>query len=367
VSLAGRVGGFAVAELLQWLGASRRTGTLRAERAGFRKQVALKNGLLIACSTARAKERLGVRLLVEGRISELELREALLLQLRRRFRFGEALVELGVLTAGELREQLIRQSQDSLVDLLTWRRLSFSFDETSLPGPADRRPPRSWREIEREELARATAREERSRLHPAAETRFRVSWPEACGLTGTDALSDALLGLVAQGHSAAGICLHLHERDDRILDRLADHRSIGVVQERDRPRLPAAVAAPPEVLSRVGLALEAGQLLAPLIEAEAAADRWTDDELMGRCRRGVRRWVGSRARQRIGNLDATVVGPAMRTLAPASGLLPVERVLLGRADGRTSFRLMSRLVPFGEDLALAALAQLMDRGLIRAA
>ena len=41
MSLAGRVKGLGVAELLSWLAASGRTGTLRVERAGFRKLVAL--------------------------------------------------------------------------------------------------------------------------------------------------------------------------------------------------------------------------------------------------------------------------------------------------------------------------------------
>lgn len=367
MSVTGHVGGFGAAELLPWLTASGRTGTLRVERAGFRKFVALDRGSVVSCSTARAKERLGVRLLVGGLITQAELRDALEDHCRRRQRFGRSLLELELLTRGELDAQLEQQSRDSLVDLLTWDRVSFSFNEGRLPPPDDRRTPRSWADISNSELPRAVARAARARRHPQAGLRFRVNWARACALTGADALTDALLCLAARGHPVEWICLALHEHDHEILDLVAEHRASGVLHDRGwagetRPSRDAQ-----QVLGRIGQALESGEILRPLMEAEAAAERWMDDELVGRCRRGVRRLIGNRSRRRLGDLDATVVPATDVARSCRQGLDPLEEIVLSRTDGQTSFRLVSRLMPFGEELALAALANLVSRRLVRAA
>ena len=111
-------------------------------------------------------------------------------------------------------------------------------------------------------------------------------------------MADAVLSLAARGHSVERIRLALHDRDDKILDCVAENRIAGVLDDQGWGPECTAPRSPQQVLGRIGRALESGQILRPLLEAEAAAERWRDDELLGRCRRGVRRCAAGGGRRR---------------------------------------------------------------------
>ena len=66
-------------DLLQWLGASRKTGTLQVESNRVRKCIMFKDGQIYGCSSDDPPERLGHFLLSRGKITEDQLRSTCLL------------------------------------------------------------------------------------------------------------------------------------------------------------------------------------------------------------------------------------------------------------------------------------------------
>ena len=67
----------ALPDLLQWLATARMSGTLRVERNKVSKSIIFRDGEVVGCSSDDPPERLGQFLLARGKISEEQLRAAL--------------------------------------------------------------------------------------------------------------------------------------------------------------------------------------------------------------------------------------------------------------------------------------------------
>ena len=116
-------------DLLQWLGNTHVTGSLRLERDRVRKYIHLSDGLIIACSSDDPPQRLGHFLLSRGKINEQQLRAALHLQEISGQHLGMLLVELGALAPGELSDHLKAQAEETIYSLFDWDDAAFRFDE----------------------------------------------------------------------------------------------------------------------------------------------------------------------------------------------------------------------------------------------
>ncbi|HKQ59676.1 MAG TPA: DUF4388 domain-containing protein, partial [Candidatus Polarisedimenticolaceae bacterium] len=116
-------------DLLQWLGNSSKTGTLAVERNKIRKCIVMDEGKIVGCSSDDPPERLGQYLLSQGRISEEQLRGALLRQERTRKYLGSILVELGFLTAEDLMAHLESKAEETIYSLFEWDDAIFRFRE----------------------------------------------------------------------------------------------------------------------------------------------------------------------------------------------------------------------------------------------
>ena len=69
-----------VSDLLQFLGAGRKTGTLKFSRGSIVKEIFLEDGLIVGSSSNDPREYLGQVLLHYGKIEELHLQAAMEVQ-----------------------------------------------------------------------------------------------------------------------------------------------------------------------------------------------------------------------------------------------------------------------------------------------
>lgn len=102
--------------------ASRRkfTGALQFQNAKAHKVVLMLEGKLVAIRSNAASECLGRRLLRQGRIDRAAHDESVRRAKEDDVRQGEALVEIGAVTAHEIEAELVAQTRDKLLDLCTW-------------------------------------------------------------------------------------------------------------------------------------------------------------------------------------------------------------------------------------------------------
>ena len=123
-----------VADLLQFLAAGRKTGTLQIGRGSIIKQIFLEDGLIVGSSSNDPKERLGQVLLHYGKIDELDLRVALEIQRQSGGKLGTILSSRGFVSPEDIMEVLRTRTLEIIYDLFIWEEADFEFlDNEPLP------------------------------------------------------------------------------------------------------------------------------------------------------------------------------------------------------------------------------------------
>ena len=121
-------------DLLQFLAASRQSGTLKFDRGKITKQIYFKNGLIAGSKSNDPREYLGQVLLHYGKVDDAQLKSAREAQRSTGAKLGEVLVEQGFLTEAEVLEILKIRTLDTIYDLFSWNEGEFEFyDEETLP------------------------------------------------------------------------------------------------------------------------------------------------------------------------------------------------------------------------------------------
>ncbi len=121
-------------DLLQFLAAGRKSGTLKFDHGKITKQVYFKNGLIVGSKSNDPREYLGQVLLHYGKVDESQLKAAREVQRTSGAKLGEVLVEQGYLSENEVLEVLKTRTLDAIYDLFVWTEGDFEFyDEESLP------------------------------------------------------------------------------------------------------------------------------------------------------------------------------------------------------------------------------------------
>ena len=130
----GNLATMSLTEILQWLGNAGKTGTLSVERNKVVKQILLREGRVIACSSQEPSDMLGHFLVSRGRISEETLRAALERQRTEKFHLGALLVSMGALTEEDLGRILEDKSQETIFGLFEWEDAEFRYVDGETVG-----------------------------------------------------------------------------------------------------------------------------------------------------------------------------------------------------------------------------------------
>ena len=124
-----------VADLLQFLAAGRKTGTLKIGRGSIIKQIFLEEGLIVGSSSNDPKERLGQVLLHYGKIAEEHLRKGLEIQRQSGGKLGMILASRGLVSPDDIIEVLRTRTLEIIYDLFIWEQADFEFvDDEPLPN-----------------------------------------------------------------------------------------------------------------------------------------------------------------------------------------------------------------------------------------
>jgi hypothetical protein len=121
-------------DLLQFLAAGRKTGTLKFDLGKITKQVYFQNGLIVGSKSNDPREYLGQILLHYGKLNESQLQAAREAQRTSGAKLGEVLVQQGFLTEKDVLDILKTRTLDAIYDLFVWTEGQFEFyDDDALP------------------------------------------------------------------------------------------------------------------------------------------------------------------------------------------------------------------------------------------
>jgi tetratricopeptide (TPR) repeat protein len=127
MSLSGNLKTMDLAELLQWVTLGRKTGSLAFIRNKTKNSIFFRNGQIISSRSNEPTKQLGHFLLFKGKISEVQLKKALEIQLQTRTNLGKILVQQGFVSQQDVQQALISRTEEVIYDLFLWEDGYFHF------------------------------------------------------------------------------------------------------------------------------------------------------------------------------------------------------------------------------------------------
>ena len=123
-----------LSELLQWLSAGMKTGTLVVRGAPGEKRIYFNNGRVTSSSSTLEREHLGRFLVGFGFITEEELIRALEVQQESKILLGKILVMIGAIKEEELADLVRLKAAETIYDMFLWAEGSFAFIDGEIPN-----------------------------------------------------------------------------------------------------------------------------------------------------------------------------------------------------------------------------------------
>jgi hypothetical protein len=137
MALYGTFSSMPLPELLQWIGATGRTGGLHVQRDKVCTRIYCRDGRIVACSSDDPPTRLGQYLLYRGKISKDILQQAMARQEETGKALGVLLVEMGVLSGQELTHYMTAKAEETVLGLFAWEDAVFRFDDKLASDPSN--------------------------------------------------------------------------------------------------------------------------------------------------------------------------------------------------------------------------------------
>lgn len=372
MALSGTLHTMPLADLLQWLGTARKTGTLSIRGPRYTKRLYLKDGRIISSASDDPTEQLGQFLLSHGRITEEDLRKGLEQQAGTHVLLGRILLTAGAVREDELTRLLVLKAETTVFSIFLWPGAHFELDDGELPREMFVPISLDARDVVARGLALVQElRGIRSRLGSSRSVLARTDRPMPPD-DRADRSRSAVLEKVDGRRSIIDICLALHASElliARILDRLLEEGLVRVVR-----RIPLdapggdAVERPflsPDVLVTKGSErLGAG-------DSETAVDLLQQALVMAPQDPNIRKVYDAACahfrektyREHLPPARVPVLARAMEDMT-GERLTPEEVFMISRVDGRWQVRSIVAISPLGEIEGLRILKRLKDRGFL---
>src|ERR1700730_1008127 len=136
MGIRGTLNTMSVSDLLQFLAAGRKTGTLKIGRGSIVKQIYLEDGFVVGSNSNDPREYLGQVLLHYGKIDESQLQAAMEIQRQSGGKVGAILASRGFVSQQDVAEVLRTRTLEIIYDLFIWEEADFEFFDSE-PPPDD--------------------------------------------------------------------------------------------------------------------------------------------------------------------------------------------------------------------------------------
>ena len=123
-----------LAELLQWLSQSKKTGTLVIDDDAVEKRIFFRDGRIISSASSDPREYLGQFMINHGHLTDEELTGAMQMQERTGMLLGKILVSIGSIDEKEVHRLLQLKAEEAIFDIFSWPAGNFEFLDGELPS-----------------------------------------------------------------------------------------------------------------------------------------------------------------------------------------------------------------------------------------
>jgi hypothetical protein len=359
-----------VPDLLQFLAAGRKTGTLKIGRGSIVKQIYLEDGLIVGSNSNDPKELLGQALLQYGKIGEDQLQAAMQIHRQSGERLGDVVVSQGFVSEQDIVEVLRTRTLEIIYDLFIWEEAEFEFI-TNDPFPKD------WLRIQVE--AQAVIMDGIYRIDEwgryrgvikSDRTFFELadSWTKF--LNENKEIRDVIYH-VEKRMTAAEICYNLHTTPfhaSAVLFDLIEKGAIRVAGE--AAEAPVEVAPPkptqsvPELLTQARNEIDGENYENALGFIVGALDQEPQNSEAGELRdEAEKKYMAHVFKNGLSPLSVVAMSVSLDELEH-KGLGPQEGFVLSRINGELNVDSILSVCPFREADTLRMIKKLLDTGVI---
>jgi hypothetical protein len=366
MSLRGDLKTMGLPDVLQWIAAGHKTGTLHIERGSVQKRIIVRDGNIFSSWSNDPRESLGQFLIRLNLITEEQLFTALLAQEERNELLGSILLEEGVLAEYDLKRALKLKAEETIYDLFLWPAGHFEFHEGEVPLDLRITYETSVTPVILEGIRRVDERQRIGEVFPSMATTFRVTGAES-GAPLAD-IEARVMDLVADGRTITEMSLELRRSEFETAEVLLGLHGRGLVEVRETRGEPPP--ADPVGAIQALLALAYQRLQEKRFDAarKAYEDVLALDRLNQHAKKGLIATLQARqeqrSRQSVDTTRVPVLAVDLADLTKAS-LDPQEGFVLSRVNGEWDVQSILKLCPMGEDAALLIFGRLLERKLIR--
>jgi hypothetical protein len=372
MAIQGTLKTMSLVDLLQFLAAGRKSGTLKFDHSKITKQVYFKKGKIVGSKSNDPREYLGQVLLHYGKVDEVQLKVARELQRTSGAKLGEVLVEQGFLAEDDVLSVLKTRTLDAIYDLFVWTDGNFEFyDEEPLPEDL----------IQIEVEPTTVIMEGIYRIDEFARYRTLVPSDRSvlelnAGWTSSLKLGKEfrqVLYFVEKRMSVAEICYHMHASSFHVYGQLYTLVSEGVARvagelPEDSPALVTEVEDLPESVTEMVWSAERKVDEDPegalLIIQKALQQQPNHPEAQALLPTAEEKYI--KRVYETGGISAKSI-PRLRVSAmdlTAEQIDPQEGFVLSRINGSWDIQSILSICPFREADCLRMIKKLMERGIV---
>ena len=364
MSLAGNLKTMALPDILQWIAAGQKTGTLHLEHRSIRKRIIVHEGLIFSSWSNDPRESLGQFLIRDRLVTEEQLFKALLAQEEQRRLLGSILVSEEVLTEEALVGALKEKNEATIFDLFLWMEGKFEFKEGEFPDDVLIRFETPVTPVILEGIRRVDEWQRIRAVFPSMHATLKVQGaPHAVD----DPLERQILGLAAAGKTLAEIGLELRRSDFEtasLVYGLHQRGALAVDQVREESKSPDPIGAIEGLLTLAYQRLQEHRYEAAL---QAYEDVLALDLLNQNAKKGV--LVTKEAKNRDRALKTVPLAKVPVLTMDLASLTrdnfdPLEGFVLSRVNGQWDVQSILKLCPIKEEDALLIFARLLERKVI---
>ena len=365
MTIAGNLRTMNLGDIVQWLAASAKTGTLVVDGPDFTKKLFFRRGDVVAVTSDNPREYLGHYLVGWGLCTRDDIEEMIQVQMDESKMLGELLVQRALVSPEDLKAAVTMKTRETLYDLLLWDSGDFRFIETELPDRSFHEIPLGVTSFLFEGYRQ---RDERVRM---ADTIPDPSYiPIAIAIT--EELSDSETALVMQMDGRASIGdLALATRTPTfdvmaLVYRCVQSGTMQVLPPRGEETLSNFIASPWKTTERKIIArLERGRFLDAFRIVDETVEHYRGDE-------GITEWAASMtavieeamAAESTDGSDVLELGIELADLIKLD-CDPAEGFVLSRITGLYSFDEILNQLPGDRLTNRVILHNLIRRGLIK--
>jgi hypothetical protein len=365
MSLRGDLQTMALPDVLQWITAGRKTGTLHIERGSLKKRIIVRDGNIFSSWSNDPRESLGQFLIRLNLVTEEQLFKALLTQEERNDLLGSILLAEGLLTEYYLKRALKAKAEETIYDLFLWPVGQFEFREGEVPVDIRVTYETPVTPVILEGIRRVDERKRIAEVFPSMATSFRPTSTEAGNLAEVER---QIVGLVREGRTIAEVSLEIRRSEYETAVLLFDLYQRGLVDVHET----RAEATPVDPVGAIQALLTLAYQRLQEKRFDAARKAYEDVLALDRLNQNAKKGLiatkearqRERARQSIDRTRVPVLAVDLASLTHQT-LDPQEGFVLSRVNGEWDVQSILKLCPMGEEAALLIFGRLLEREIIR--